>query len=329
MLRDPQQTLHFRKSRRSEVAWILVSVLLAQLVGCGEGATKTQQKRLTSVGSSTPGDGLELMDPGDDVMGSVPVGKSFPERSSGSANSIATGKQTDAEGGKGRWAVMLATFSETDHVARANAFRIELVRGYPELAQATVRRWGKGSAIVIGRFEGPQDKGAQAELKRVKSIERNGRKPFSGAMLLRTSTDDASAAVKAHDLRNLRAKYPKVRPLFTLQIAAWSTFGESDADYAAMRKAAERYCAELRAKGEDAWFHHDEDSETSIVTVGNFDRRAYDARTTLFAPEVEDQMRRFPAHLLNGEPLMVPIDPSNPKGRAKPQPCRLVEVPET
>jgi hypothetical protein len=39
-------------------------------------------------------------------------------------------------------------------------------------------------------------------------------------------------------------------------------------------------------------------------------------------------MRRFPAHLLNGEPLLVPVDQSRPKGATKPQPCRLVEVPE-
>jgi hypothetical protein len=85
----------------------------------------------------------------------------------------------------------------------------------------------------------------------------------------------------------------------------------------------------LRAKGHDAWFHHDEDSETSVVTVGMFDRRAYDAQSTLFSAEVEDLMRQFPANLLNGEPLLVPVDASNPSGKTKAQPCRLVEVPET
>jgi hypothetical protein len=223
---------------------------------------------------------------------------------------------------------MLATFSQPDHAERAAAFRTQLVRDYPELAGAVVRRVGKGSAIVVGRFEAPQDQAAQNELKRVKAIERGKAKPFAGAMLVRTSTDDSVAALKPHDIRNLRAKYPKVRPLFTLQVAAWSTFGDAGVRYDDMRKAAERYCAELRAKGVEAWFHHDEDSETSIVTVGNFDRRAYDGQTTLFSPEVEDLMRRFPAHLLNGEPLLVPVDQSRPKGATKPQPCRLVEVPE-
>jgi hypothetical protein len=47
----------------------------------------------------------------------------------------------------------------------------------------------------------------------------------------------------------------------------------------------------------------------------------------LFAPEVEDMMRAFPANLVNGEPLLISIDPRNPSGKTKPQPCRLVEVP--
>ena len=86
-----------------------------------------------------------------------------------------------------------------------------------------------------------------------------------------------------------------------------------------MRTAAERYCAELRSKGYEAWFYHDDDSETSIVTVGHFNRSAYDSRSTLMSPEVEDLMRQFPAHMTNGEPVLLPVDRTNPKGRMKAQ----------
>ncbi|MFM1868015.1 MAG: hypothetical protein RL591_1423 [Planctomycetota bacterium] len=312
------------------------------VLGCGGGSGQKQSGSATKPTSARAGD-VDLMNPEDDVMAGVGTpgarGTSSQNATKAGATKNAVSKSPAAGGSgsaaaaqaanaKGRWSVMLATFTQLDHVERANAFRTQLVRDYPELASAFVRRVGKGSAIVIGRFEGPQDAAAQSELKRVKAIERGKAKPFAGAMLVRTATDDASAATKPYDIRNLRMKYPKVRPLFTLQVAAWSTFGEKGVKYDDMRRAAERYCADLRAKGVDAWFHHDEDSETSIVTVGNFDRRAYDGQTTLFSPEVEDLMRRFPAHLLNGEPLMVPIDQSNPKGPKKPQPCRLVEVPE-
>lgn len=326
---------------------LLCAPLLVLSAGCGGGSGQKKSSAGTTPTSARAGD-LDLIDPADDVMAgaNTPSAKSqngskqMASKQAGSATTKPSAtSDTGAAGrtatsaavlgnGKGRWSVMLATFTQPDHVERANAFRSQLVRDYPELASAFVRRVGKGSAIVIGRFEGPQETAAQGELKRVKAIERGKAKPFAGAMLVRTATDDASAATKPFDVRNLRAKYPKVRPLFTLQVAAWSTFGEEGVKYDEMRRAAERYCADLRAKGVEAWFHHDEDSETSIVTVGNFDRRAYDGQTTLFSPEVEDLMRRFPAHLLNGEPLLVPIDQSNPKGAKKPQPCRLVEVPE-
>ena len=326
--------------------WVaLISACCAHVVACGEGATTTKQKQLTSNATSSSSNGLELLDPADDVMAGVgesptqtntlanPTNKAAtraPQSKGAATSSNATSNANSKNvSSKGRWSVMLQTFSQPDHVDRAAAFRAQLVREYPELAGATSRRVGKGSAIVLGRFESPDDMAAQAELKRVKAIQRQGQRPFGGSMLIRTATDDASIVIKPFDLRNLRAKYPKVRPLFSLQVAAWSTFNEKGVDYAPMRVNAERYCAELRAKGHDAWFHHDEDSETSVVTVGMFDRRAYDAQSTLFSAEVEDLMRQFPANLLNGEPLLVPVDASSPSGKTKAQPCRLVEVPET
>lgn len=296
-------------------------------VACDDGNKTTSGSIARAKAQPASGD-LDLIEPGDEIVADS------TQRRGGATATAQKGAKASApdapisDSARGRWSVMLATFTQEDHAPRANAFRIELVREYPELARAEVRRVGKGSAIVIGRFDAPADKSAQAELKRVKSIERKDRKPFAAAMLVRTATDDSSAIRKPRDIRNLRARYPKVRPLFSLQVAAWSTFGEKGVAYTDMRAAAERYCAELVAKGNDAWFHHDDDSETSIVTVGFFDKRAYDAKSTLFSPEVEDLMRQFPAHLVNGEPLLIPIDPSNPKSRTKPQPCRLVEVPE-
>jgi hypothetical protein len=319
-----------RLSRDVCFAAILSSALALALMlaGCNDGVKQSSPaKKAGATQTARGGDEISLMDPGDEAFEGGAGGSAGAKPTTARAAAQSGTKPAATDSGKGRWSVMLATFSQPDHAERAAAFRTELLRQYPELSNAVVRRIGKGSAIVVGRFEGPDDKAAQAELKRVKAVEREGRRPFAGAMLMRTATEDGSAVLKPHDIRNLRARFPNVRPLFTLQVAAWSTFGEKSLSYDAMRASAERYCAELRAKGHDAWFHHDEDKETSIVTVGHFDRRAYDARTTLFSPEVEDMMRRFPSHLTNGEPLLIPIDPSNPKGRTKPQACRLVEVP--
>jgi hypothetical protein len=323
-----------RFSARCARAAGLAAAISSLLCACGDGPTSTQKRSVASTRSSDEA-GLELLDPRDDVMGDGAVAsrngnQSAKSNADGTKPSTpgASGARASSAGSRnGRWSIILATVSGADHPAKAAAFRQQVVSQYPELRDATVRRLGQGSAIVVGRFESPGDAGAQAELKRVKAIERNGQKPFAGALLLRTASDALAGPPKPHDLRSLRAQFPNVRPLFTLQVAAWVTLGAKDLDYADMREAAEKYCAELRAKGHESWFLHDEDTETSIVTVGHFDRRAYDPKSTLFAPEVEDMMRVFPANHVNGEPVLLLVDPRNPKGKTKPQPCRLVEVP--
>lgn len=325
----PQITQILRIGRKL-LPWGAAAMVLA---ACGDGPTQTQKKSVSGTRSSE-GAGVDLMDPSDDVMGDAATrsgaksaGSAAGQSARGGGSSGTSAAASAASSRNGRWSVILATFSGADHTGKAAAFRQQLVSQYPELRDAAVRRLGQGSALVVGRFESASDTAAQAELKRVKSIERNGQKPFAGAMLLRTASDALSGPPKPHDLRTLRAKFPNVRPLFSLQVAAWATLGDKKSSYDDMRAAAEKYCAELRAKGHESWFLHDEDTETSIVTVGHFDRRAYDPKSTLFAPEVEDMMRAFPANLVNGEPVLIPIDPRNPTGKTRPQPCRLVEVP--
>ena len=318
-------------SLRSVALVMVASVMWS----CGDGGPTQTRKSAATGTRAADASGLDLVDANDAVIdGATAAPPSAPSPTATSvtrtnAPAVPPKAVTTAPVKKnaGRWAVMVATFSDADHVGTANAFRRQLINDYPELRDASVRRVGKGSAIVMGRFGAPDDSAAQAELKHVKSIDRNGRRPFASAMLLRTSTDEASAAPKPHDLRTLRAKFPNVRPLFSLQVAAWSTFGEKGVEYEPMRAAAEKYCAELRTKGHEAWFLHDDDCDTSIVAVGHFDRRAYDTKSTLFSPEIEDLMRVFPANQVNGEPLAIPIDPRDPKGKTRPQPCRLVEVP--
>jgi hypothetical protein len=304
----------------------LVVAACCAMSSCGEPPSKSQARSVASTGGAG-GSGLDLIDPKDDVFGERASAGAGQGRASGASSSGSSTSGATAGSRSGRWSVILATFSGPDHAAKAAAFRQQLISQYPELREAAVRRMSQGSALVVGRFESVGDPGAQAELKRVKSIERNGKKPFAGAMLLRTASDASQGPPKPHDLRTLRAQFPKVRPLFSLQVAAWSTVGDAATEYGPMREAAERYCAELRRKGLEAWFLHDDDNETSIVTIGHFDRRAYDPRSTLYAPEVEDLMRQFPATLVNGEPVLIVLDPRNPNGKTKPQPCRLVEVP--
>jgi hypothetical protein len=58
-----------------------------------------------------------------------------------------------------------------------------------------------------------------------------------------------------------------------------------------------------------------------------FGPEAYDARTTLFSPEVDELMAKFPVMLVAGEELLVRSDPRDPNSRMLPQKPMLVEVP--
>lgn len=223
------------------------------------------------------------------------------------------------------WSIALATFSGDDHRAVAEAACRHFAAQVPDLSGAFVRSTPSGSVVLWGSFEGPRDPLAKPTIERLKQITFGDARPFARAMLTRV---DQFTEEEMHpwDLRQVRRMHPRVRIIYTLQVAAWSDLGSGALTLEQIQRSAEAYCRQLRAQGVDAWFHHDADLRTSIVTVGVFDHRAYDPQSTLFAPEVEAMRRRFPTSLLNGEELLLKPDPSRPN-HVVPQPSRLVEVP--
>ncbi len=94
-----------------------------------------------------------------------------------------------------------------------------------------------------------------------------------------------------------------------------------------IREHAESYTRKLRAQGFEAYFHHDDDRRLSMITVGLFDQTAIDAQSGLLSPPVEHLMRRFPQHLVNGEPLSEPVDRLRPRRGTRIQKPLLVLVP--
>lgn len=265
----------------------------------------------------------ELWEPGDEVVPDKRPPASKP--TAPAQRDEQTPKDTmNAEGPA--WSVLVATFTQDDHAQVAAAMRDRLAAQFPVLRDAFVQRVSKGSVILIGRFKGPDDPAAQAKLKEVKGITADGnQRPFAGAMLTRTAT--SSGPPSPFDVRVLRQRFPEVVPLYSLQVAAWSTFGDKGLKPADIHAAAEKYCKELRVKGFEAWVHHDDNTATSVVTVGHFNHTAYDSKSTLYSAEVESLMKKFPRHLVNGEEVQVPVDPRKPDGAKRPQACRLVEVP--
>ena len=115
-----------------------------------------------------------------------------------------------------------------------------------------------------------------------------------------------AASLHPHDLRTVRIGRSSSTPIYTLQIAQWGTFNDDSIDYAACRVQAESMARSLRARGFTAWFSHNDGRALSSVNVGVFGSDAYDPRSTLFSPEVEMLMQRFPKLQVNGEVLLDP-----------------------
>ncbi len=316
---------------------LLSSAVIA--FGCGGGGRKPTPSsgafpKMQSA-SSHRADSNSLVGEGDIVLddpaafrGSDRLSRSDPlaGRRASQSSQPATNGDRVASSDDRRWAILLLSFTGDAHADSARAALSGIITQLPDLQDVRIERVGKGSAIVTGRYAAPADAEAKDALKKVKTIHANGRPAFQSAMLVRISAGDLGPPAP-YDLRTLRARFPNTKPLYTLQLGAWSTFGDASVRYEQSKAAAEQYAARLRAQGLEAWFHHDEDSETSVVTIGHFNSTAYDSRSTLFSPEVEALFDKFPAHLVNGEPVEIQAKAGSAPSSRTQQAPRLVEVP--
>jgi hypothetical protein len=233
----------------------------------------------------------------------------------------------DVDAERASWSVLLATASGPDSRDTANTIRTEVARRFPTLKDAFVRSTQRGSVVLVGRYESPKDPQAQARLADVKQLVDGNVPAFPRAMLTRLGANAEQGPPGPNDLRIVRQTAP-TQTLYTLQVAVWSAFGTDEIKMSEIKRSAEDYCRRLRGEGNEAYYFHDFDTKTSTVTVGVFGDGAYDPRSTLYAPEVDAVMRKFPKHLVNGEELLVPMDPRNPSSKTMPQAPRLVEIPK-
>ena len=236
-----------------------------------------------------------------------------------------TTSDLDPDGDGESWGIVLQTFSQDDHAARAQTALKSIRSRWPQLEGAYVRQVGGGSAVLIGTFSGPTDPRAKQQLEQVKQIVDGRARPFALAMLTRFETNPG--AMGQFDLRRARERFPNQNPLYSVQVAVWSDLGSGELSLAEVKQRAESYCKQLRTRGIEAYVFHDGGTKTSSVCVGVFGKDAYDPRSTLYSAEVEAVLRRFPKHLVNGEPLMLPYDKSDPS-KLRAQPPTLVEVPK-
>jgi len=286
---------------------LLVAVALRLLAGCAGSGGKDEPRAGPPLGDELGGDDSWIQ----------PV---FPI-------STTAGSESASAGG---WAIVLRTYSRHQYLQRANAALLQMRSYSPLLADARIERTADGAAVVYGRYESAADAAAQRDLKQIKSITVNSSKIFERSYMTYLEPPVKKPSSR-YDLMVLRQKYPKVDPLYSLQVAAWSDFGSGKMTWDEVQSRAEKYCSELRNQGLDAYVHHNRASGISVVTVGEFDRTAIDAKSGIESSDLINLRRRFHEHLVNGEPLEEPIPgryDRNGKVLTRTQRPRLVEVPK-
>ena len=289
--------------------WLLLlgfSVFLQIVVQLGGCAPKGGTSGASGANRSSD---MALFDPSEEV---------FRTEQAPDSGSPEPGTRSTPEGLE--WSIALMTVSGGDHRAIAMSARRDIVERYASLKDIFVDDIKSGSGVFYGRFASPSDPACREAVQKIRALTLSNGQPAFSRVIPARPLSGTSGALHPHDLRSLRAQLGRRHPVYTLQVAQWGTFGDESIDYIELRRKAESSARSLRARGVDAWFHHNSALRLSSVNIGSFGPDAYDPRSTLYAPEVELVMSQFPHLLVNGEPLINPRSGKN-------QPPFLVEVP--
>ena len=226
-----------------------------------------------------------------------------------------------------RWTIVLNTFTAHNHAQAATNMIQQVQQITPQVGDMRVETTQNGSMVVHGRYAGPGESAATMELKRIKEIKYHKRAIFGGAMLTRLA-GAKPRSLHPHDLRMVRRTHPGVNQIYTLNVAVWGDFDSGQWPAERIHRAAEAQVRELRSRGFEAYFHHDDEKLLSDVTVGVFGAKAIDPQSGVMSMEVLELMKKFPYRLVNGQPLETPVNPRRPADGTVKQASMLVEVPK-
>jgi hypothetical protein len=228
-----------------------------------------------------------------------------------------------------QFAIVVATFTGDASRSSAVASMKVLSQQYPTLGRGlTVRDRSRGTALSFGNYTGYQDPLAKKDMGVLKAMTTPQGKPLFGQVLLLKFKQPRNwNNLHPHDLWSVRKQYPKIVPIFTLEVAVWGDFESGQFPIDRRHATAEQYASALRAKGFEAYFLHNDSGELSSVTVGLFGPDAVDPETGFYAPEVDALLSRFPEYLVNGHSIRVFFDPNNHSLGSSVQQPQLAEVP--
>lgn len=225
---------------------------------------------------------------------------------------------------QGGWSVLVAIFRGEKHEeAAAQALAEFRTRGM--LPEAFAQKRGEATCILLGEFSGPDDPAAQAELKRIQSIEINNEAPYTTSYLAPPYKANLKGSLPQYNLSQAKLLYGK-RAIQTLQVGVYGREDidrPTEADLKECRKAAEDAVVKLRQEGEMAFYYHG--PRRSMVCIGVFDLTDFDPQVPNYkSARLRDAQKRFPYNLYNGQAIRI----KRPGQAATLQPSNLVAIPD-
>lgn len=218
------------------------------------------------------------------------------------------------------WAILLEAFEGDKQEAQA-ARLVKRLRQDLSIPDVWIRQDGKKTCVMRGQYIDASDELARSDLRQTRMLVLDGARPYEAVELVPLG-ESARGGTSAMDLRQYAGK-----GLYTLQVAAFDEAYGKD-----FRKAAERYAAELRAKGDQAFYYHGH--FLSLVTVGIFtddDFKEIEVvqptskgvsrfKQRTYGPRIEYLQKTYPANLFNGYTVVE----TGPDGSKRDQPSFMV-----
>lgn len=223
------------------------------------------------------------------------------------------------------WAIVLGVYDPADR-GRAQE-NLAWMRSVGGLGEARLERRSAALVIAYGVYSGADDPAGQADLARLRATVIDGKRPYLGAVLSPPSSEVATGGNAAWDLSKVRAARGR-DAIYTLQIGVYGRGdgGEPSApEIAEYRAKAEQAVADLRARGQEAFYFHA--PFRSTVTLGVFGPMDYDPLNMpgYRSPSLSQAWEANPYNLLNGQAIRERV-PGTDQQRL--QASLLVRIPE-
>lgn len=245
----------------------------------------------------------------------------------GSVGEMSGGNQATNQSTIGGWSIVISKV-EGNTMKNANR-KLQVIKDETRLKDAFVDRRSGQLVIAYGDYLDKTDPKAMKDLKRIQSIEVEGTRVFSGAMIAPPTSKSLRGSNPDFDLRTVKERFGK-RAVYTLQIGV---YGRADyqmpsaEDLVSLRRSAEAAVRELRGQGVMAFYYHA--PARSMVTVGVFGERDFDSTTLppTQSPELSRVRKQFPNNLLNGQGINETVRIQSGK-TTRLQSSQLVAIPD-